>query len=366
MKRLRGYGRLVLSAALALVLGAAVALATAPGARAIYLGYFTAPPAIAWTGSNEVLAAVDANLGNLDYWWQHPGTGEWTEEVVASGNFYTSPAIAWTGSSVVITAIGSDGHLYYWWQAAGTTPWHQETVSAMDTFGSDGHTRPAIAWTGSSVVIAAADSVGAVWYWWQPAGGTTWNQQLVSTTATFSPQIAWTGSAVEIVGGDERDGTGVNYFWQAAGTTPWHSQLGSLNAPAAIAAAGNSAIGAAVGQSTLFYGTQPDSTTWNLQSTGINTDGGNPVIAWAGSYPVIAGNDGGNVYLWQPVIFRGITLFWQQQTVATIPSPTDIYIAPAMTWTGHSVVVAATTLNGQLFVWSQSSGSTTWTQQVDI
>jgi uncharacterized protein YccT (UPF0319 family) len=91
--------------------------------------------AIAWTGSSVVIAAVDGS-GNLKYWWQKADTTPWNPETVASAGpggipVYFWPAIAWTGSSVVISAVDSSKNLDYWWQQADTTLWHKETVANL-------------------------------------------------------------------------------------------------------------------------------------------------------------------------------------------------------------------------------------------
>ena len=77
-----------------------------------------------------------------------------------AGGIDDSPAIAWTGSSVVLTAVGQNGDLYYWWQAAGSKTWHQQTVSTMDFIMPGFASRPSIAWSGSSVLITATTSNG--------------------------------------------------------------------------------------------------------------------------------------------------------------------------------------------------------------
>jgi hypothetical protein len=43
---------------------------------------------------------------------------------------YQNPAIAWTGTAEVITATDSAGDVDYWWQAAGTAPWNPQEVAA--------------------------------------------------------------------------------------------------------------------------------------------------------------------------------------------------------------------------------------------
>lgn len=86
----------------------------------------------------------------------------------SAGASFQSRAIAWTGSSAVIAGVDGGGNLDYWWHPAGGTTWHQEQVAAAD--GQDSYGSPAIAWTGSSVVIAASNGNGSIDYWWQAAG----------------------------------------------------------------------------------------------------------------------------------------------------------------------------------------------------
>jgi hypothetical protein len=149
------------------------------------------------------------------------------------GYFTSTPAMAWTGSSLVLTAVDSDtNELDYWWQAAGTSTWTEEPVAPGITG------TPAIAWTGSSVVITAVGVNGDLYYWWQAAGSTTWNQQTVSTAANFTdsayttrPSIAWTGGSVIItatsapVPASESADTTLYYFWQAAGSGTWNPEI---------------------------------------------------------------------------------------------------------------------------------------------
>ena len=200
---------------------------------------FQNPPnaAIAWTGTSVVITAPDWE-GNLYYWWQQAGSGTWHRETVAAsggsaGVFYENPAIAWTGTSVVITAPDSDGNLHYWWQAGrqrhlapgtgshGTSGRHSSpavpghrldgyvcghhrhrqrrqhillvaagrqrrlapgTRIPGTIFGAETAPLPqnsAVAWTGTSVVVAATDGSGSLYYWWQQAGSGDWHQELV-------------------------------------------------------------------------------------------------------------------------------------------------------------------------------------------
>ena len=92
---------------------------------------------VAWTGSSVVIASRDGTNGDVHYWWQQAGSGTWNHELVIPGGEVVyrpnqNPAIAWTGTSVVITAPDGDGNLDYWWQSAGSGTWHGAQVAAFN------------------------------------------------------------------------------------------------------------------------------------------------------------------------------------------------------------------------------------------
>jgi hypothetical protein len=348
-------------------------LAAAPAAQAFYVGDFTTMPAITAAGSSVALAATDAETSDLDYWWEPTGTGDWTEEAVATG-ISDSPAIAWTGSSVVLTAIGSNGELYYWWQAAGTKTWHQQTVSTMDFTLEGFASRPSIAWTGSSVLITAAASNGWLYYWWQAAGTATWHQELVNDEFNAVPQIAWTGSYAEIVA-SAPDGRGFNYYWQADGSPTWSSEYeydpsASFFYPSIAAGSGSAVIASTSGyppDASLWFGTQASVSSWSLQNVDGTTelsliDDQAPAIAWNGNSPVFAatGSDGDLYYWFYDDIPSFGLQFWLRLTVAAPAAPAISLGAPAITWVGGAPVIADTN-NGTLDVWTPSGSG--WSQQ---
>ena len=348
--------------------------------------------AIAWTGSSVVIAALPVdNSGDLLYWWQPAGATQWNKEIVATALQGQEPAIAWTGSSVVITAVDGMCNLLYWWQQAGTTQWNKETVAQNWT----GTTSvfPAIAWTGSTVVIAASDKDGSIWYWWQPAGATQWNKELVvkggvgSTQASWvacerfgNPALAWTGSSVVIAAPD--NAANLLYWWQQAGTTPWNEEMVAENLAGsaikgprkpAIAWTGSSVVIAANDSlGNLWYWWQPAgapqwggaqcvsvySPSWESAPWSGGPPVGAPAIAWTGSSVVIAAVDvSGNLfYWWQPA--GGSQ--WTKETVAN-----NILqdFTPAIAWTGSSVVIAAVDTSDNLLYWWQPSGSTQWNKE---
>ena len=200
------------------------------------LSWWAGDPAIAWTGRSVVITAVVGGTRvGLDYWWQQADSGTWHPERVAAGApdswpwaWVTGrPAIAWTGSSVVIAATDTNGNLNYWFQPASSGTWYREQVAAGSA--AKAFNRPAIAWTGSSVVITATNNDGNLYYWWQPAGGgaAAWHRELVASASKLvnytqsSPAIAWTGSSVVIAAPDNFDD--LNYWWQRpADSGTWH------------------------------------------------------------------------------------------------------------------------------------------------
>jgi hypothetical protein len=120
----------------------------------------------------------------LWYWYEPAGTTTWHEQEVAAGGGadYDDPAIAWTGSSVVIAAVNAQGNLEYWWQAVGTRPWNQQQVAPLGlvALGAGQMDFPSIATAGDSVLITAIDSNGNLNYYWQQYGTTPWNEQQVA------------------------------------------------------------------------------------------------------------------------------------------------------------------------------------------
>lgn len=186
-------------------------------------------PSIAWTGSAVVIAATGGSggtgatspPGDLFYWWQANATTTWHKQTVATGGSWRTPSIAWTGSSVVIAAtgqVGTEGFgIYYWWQADGAATWNHEVVEIGDFM------TPSIVWTGSSVLIAAIDSAGTVHYWCQDTN--SWIHQTVETGNFSNPSIVWSGhSALIAANGGPNGPNGVVFWWQANGATTWHPE----------------------------------------------------------------------------------------------------------------------------------------------
>jgi len=292
---------------------------------------------IAWTGSSVVIASRDGTNGDVHYWWQPAGSGTWHPELVIEGGEVAyrrnqNPAIAWTGTSVVITAPDGDGNLDYWWQPAGSATWHGAQVAAAS--GGAAYQNPAIAWTGSSVVITATDGDGNLYYWWGPSDGSNWHPELVVSAGELgeqgaarnpqNPAIAWTGTSVVITAPDWVGN--LNYWWQQAGSATWHRELVAASGP----------------------------------STGVYYE--NPAIAWTGTSVVITAPDSHGTlhYWWQPA---GSATWHPEQVATGLQAGTAPLPYPAIAWTGTSVVITATDTNGDIFYWWQQAGSGNWHQE---
>jgi hypothetical protein len=140
------------------------------------------------------------------------------------------PSIAWTGTSIVIAAdmaqSGAHDYIATWSQAAGTSTWRKEQVSDTRTFSG-----PAVAAAGNSVVVAAIDETIKTQlfdYWWKDQASTaTWASQHPAGSAQYSGWmdpggITWTGKSVVIASTDACGD--LDYWWQQFATPTWHKQ----------------------------------------------------------------------------------------------------------------------------------------------
>jgi hypothetical protein len=204
-------------------------------------------PAIAWTGDNVIITAVDPE-GNLLYWWLPPGapgTNAFSQpQTVASagrGVRYSQPAILWTGGAVVITAVDGAGNLYYWVQLKDSigASW-PAPLPVASASGGVGYSKPSMAWStvrqDHAVLITAVDSAGNLHYWWQPQGAKGWNAESVASASLVSgkfdsPAIAWADRTAVIVAksfGSAGQLLKINYWWQPNRATGWNPETVTL------------------------------------------------------------------------------------------------------------------------------------------
>jgi hypothetical protein len=368
---------------------------------------------IAWTGNSVVLVASDNHNdgGNLYYFWQKAGSGDWNRELVAaasggscSGNCdygycpitpwgYVSNAIAWTGDSAVIAAVNQrDGGLYYWWQPSGGTGWNQQTIAlgppgccsdysvenGQTTPKVAGYSPPSIAWTGASVVIAACGQSNDLHYWFQKKGQGTWYHQLVAkgdcSSQEEQPSIAWTGSSVIIAA---NCAAGLCYYWEDAGNNAWNRQVvdqypsSVQNSPSITWTGHDVAIAASQGNTVSYYWQAAGTRPWHkyVVASSTNDSFGPAAIAEANGSVVIAAsqegfsvpNDNGLDYWWTPATDSNS---WTQQAPAPSESNYSAWSDPrSVAWTGNSVVVTSTTACGDLDYWWQARSTTNWNHQ---
>lgn len=366
---------------------------------------------IAWTGESVVIVASTNMVGggNLYYFWQKTGTGNWHRELVAEANGGTCPgnctgwcqltpwgylsnAIAWTGDSVIIAAVDQrDGGLYYWWQARGTQPWHQQQIAqgppGCCQFGNVingqvnpeilGYVPPSIAWTGKSVVVTACDRKENLHYWFQEKFKTTWYHELVAPTGgcVGEPSIAWTGTTVIIAASCN---VGLCYYWQPAGAGGWNREVvdSAPSASPSIGWNGKAVIISAVAYpteatSTVNYfwqaaGTRPwhkqqvmapTSNAWGIASIAAADDS---VLIAAAASPEQPMQNTLNFW-WEPFASNGA---WILQTPGGASNDYTVWTdTRSLAWTGVSAIMSAVTPCGDLHYWWQKKGSTSWNLQ---
>jgi hypothetical protein len=252
---------------------------------------------------------------------------------------FSYSSVAWTGHTVVVAAVNNAGNLDYW-QQTGSTTWDQQVVAKCCYSNSV----PAIAQTGSTVSIVETGEGGQVNYYslydgicliQSPCEG-GWHKQVVATAASgtdYGPAtISWTGSKVIIaadhgLGGSSGAPVVLDYWYSDGGFGPWHEEQ--------VATFGS------------YYGS------------------GRPSIGWTGSTVVITDTDAnGDVDYWYQ--YAG-TRHWYEQQVAPAESFGNggggFWSFPVISWTGSTVIIAATNENADLDYWYQDASTGLWHQQ---
>jgi hypothetical protein len=233
---------------------------------------------------------------------------------------YTLSRITSTGLQLTIAATDSHGDLYYFWQKIGSTAWHKQLV------GKGGHgqaySKPSIAWTGSGVVIGALDHAGDLVAYTQH--GATWKRKVVGKASGHkfgAPSVAAVPAG-----------------------------------PVLIAAARNGQL--------VSFELVPGHSNWARQTAGYGTFGTPSIITCYDSLisrflAVITATSGGTLDFWWE---RLDNVGWHQEAVAT-PGPSGSYAGPSLTATGNELMIAAATTGGAVDTWSQSIGGTSWSEQ---
>jgi hypothetical protein len=243
---------------------------------------------------------------------QRPAAG------VAATYPYNFSRIAWTGSDEVIAATDSHGDLYYFWQASGTTTWHKQLVAR------GGYSKPSIAWTGQAVFIATVTAGGYLVSWTKAPGASTWSSTLIAAPDPGKYQApsvtVSTDGAIMISAYASGQ---LQSFTQAPGGVTWS-------------------------QNTVAYGTfGPSSITTAYDSL---------ASAYLG---LITTSSGGTLeFFWE---FRG-TGAWNQETVAS-PGTAGSYTGGSVTASTTDIVITAATTTGAVEAFTQPIGGSGWTPQ---
>jgi hypothetical protein len=239
---------------------------------------------------------------------------------------YTLSRIAFTGSRLAIAATDSRGDLYYFWQKASTTKWHKQLVASASR--KQSYSKPSIAWTGSAVVIAVLDKAGDLITYAQHVNKTTWKRQQVA---------------------------------KASGS--------KFQSPSIAAGAGGAVlISAGVAGKLLSYELAPGGHTWTPLTASYGNFGPSSIIICydnliSNYLALITATSGGTLYFWwERLDIPG----WHQETVAT-PGPSGSYsggsLAASNAASFNKIVITAATSNGAVDAWTQSIGGTGWSEQ---
>jgi hypothetical protein len=351
-------------------------LATAP--TATYPYKFSR---IAWTGSDEVIAATDSH-GDLYYFWQASGSTTWHKQIVAeatSGIGYSTPSITAAGSAVHIVAIGGPGNLYYFTKT-GAASWSEVLLSSAGSAGK--YQAPSITIGDGSVLISVGNTAGDLDSFTQAPGSSSWNVQTVAA-GLFGPSSVTTvfdSMVSKYLGLITASSGGTLYFWWELLASPgWYQQTvaspgaaGGYTGGSVAASNADIVIAAATASGAVDSFTQPiGGSSWTQQT--VTSSGGpytSPQVAWTGfvggtsdSYDVItaANHPGALRYWWVP---DDSSLSWTAETIAAHGTEA-VYANPGISITSTSVVITAiNTKPGNVMYWYQGFATNPWYQQV--
>jgi hypothetical protein len=333
---------------------------------------------IAWTGSDEVIAATDSH-GDLYYFWQASGSATWHKQLVAdatSGLAYSKPSITAAGTTVYIVAIGGPGNLYYFTKT-GAASWDELLLSNAGSAGK--WQAPSITIGDGSVLISVGNTAGDLDSFTQASGSSSWAVQTVAA-GVFGPSSVTTvfdSSASKYLGLITASSGGTLYFWWESLASPgWNLQAvaspgaaGSYTGGSIAASNADIVIAAATTTGAVDSFTQPiGGSGWTQQT--VTSAGGpytSPQIAWTGpvdgeSYDVItAANKAGALGYWW--VFDDSGLSWNPETVAANGAEA-VYANPGISITSTSVVITAiNTKPGNVMYWSQPFGTNSWSKE---
>jgi hypothetical protein len=278
--------------------------------------------------------------------------------------------IAWTGSSAVIASASASGALYYWWNPGGDTSWHQE---AVPTPRGVTISNPTIAWTGSAVVITALGSNRELYFWEQPDGAPTWNPptELPNPAGDWyqAPSIAALGNGQVVIASWDIQGNFDSWSTANLGQTWGSDQVsppsGVKFEDVSLAATPSNwvaAAGASNGQ--LYY-------WWS--SYGLARPGWPPAVIWHQQSVPDSSNfeDPSITWAGSEVAIAAGTSYGAAIGVFTQPVgspywsgpqmlPVEAAILPSIAWTGDGLVVTGISVSLYVWAWRLPNGSTAW------
>lgn len=233
---------------------------------------------------------------------------------------YTLSKIAFTGPRLAIAATDSHGDLYYFWQKVGTSKWHKQLVAG----GGHGqaYSKPSIVRTGSTVVIATLDASHDVVAFTQHSS--TWKRKVVAK------------------------GSGGKYQAPSIAAVPGGAVLITAGKPGQL----------------VSFERAPGSSSWTRLTVGFGNFGSPSIItAYDGLISrylaLITATSGGNLYFWwERVDLPG----WHQESVATA-GPGGSYAGGSLAASTSKLMITAATTTGAVDTWSQSIGGTGWSEQ---
>jgi hypothetical protein len=191
---------------------------------------------------------------------------------------YTFSRIAWTGADAVIAAADSHGDLYYFWQASGTASWHKQLVAAATSHRAYSKPSP-IAQMNGTLYFAAVDGAGDL-YAFTKTGTTPWSQVLLGSggASKYQAPSATTGDANVVISASTTGGDLVTFTHFVYGGTTWTEQTAAagLFGPSSVTTCcGTEAfITAASGGSLYFWWENLAAPGWNQETVAAAGAGG--------------------------------------------------------------------------------------------
>jgi hypothetical protein len=193
-------------------------------------------PAIAWTGHMVAIVAVNAS-GGLVYFARHTSNSGWSSRLLSqvARHKYGAPSITGIpGGGVLASASNSAGELMTFVLAPGKTRW-TITRASDGTFGAPSVAVAYDSMTGNHLGLITATTSSTLYSWWEPLGqaAPNWSQE---TIASLGPGSSFSGASITATAGD--------VLVAAANTTGavnlWSQELGSpgWSSPQTVAAAG--------------------------------------------------------------------------------------------------------------------------------